>query len=122
MAAEFEFVSELTSRTKGIDLFHFEEIDKDYDYSYAKEAIITWKLVIDKRVSGIEGMYPIISSVKFTMDYETEDGEEKTYKITIQDNEEGWGIEDEIDEKTDRSFYPQNIQLDFKDKQVYINF
>ena len=124
MAAELNFQSVLNARNKGVDLFHFDKIDKDYDYVLNNEAIIDWKAIIVKRNSGIESIYAIIHKVEFNMVYTTEEGEEKEYTIKIEDDENGWGIEDEKDNEkdTDTSFYPHNIQINFADKQVFINF
>lgn len=87
---ELDFNTRLT-KSRDIDLYDFNIIDKEYDYSNDMTMYIKWRIVLyAKSDFGITDMYAIIDSVDFEMDYsvlpkddDDYSDEERNYKLNL---------------------------------------
>ena len=97
-------------------------------YIYAVKAIVEWGYELEARSWGIKGFDFYVEKVGLCWTIETwndisQDDIETEHELTVENNKSGWAIDIGTDTVSlAGSICPQNIEVNFDDKKITINF
>ena len=117
---ERKYKSKIDKR-KDISLFHFDNIDKEYDYENQIEIKINWQMDIWEREWGIDTMSITVNSIDMEMVYNAETpekDEEREFKKTF--DLEKWKVRTEMSDLD--TITPHEITIDFDEETIDIKF
>ena len=104
-----------------VSLFRFSE--RNYDYE--SDCTFHWEFYTELREWGVKdiGIYGISFIGEFEITYWNENDTEEKETIKINSDDDGWVLDLYFDEyELGHSICPQDVDVDFLDKTITINF
>jgi hypothetical protein len=118
-----------TTRITDIDFYRYKENIVKHNYDIEGEATIHWEFYVEYRTWGVKTIscYATRVEVDYTITHWEENGkDDRIDEFTIDTSLsafEDWEVQNENDDiEFGDSICPQNIEVNFEDKTITINF
>ncbi len=102
------------------DEFKKLSVSKENNSIYEKDFIIEWSILIETKEYGVKNIFLDIKNVRgeFIVEEWSEDEDDIYHNMSFDSNEADFEIVSEVEIKN--SIYPNNIEIDFKNKKIIL--
>jgi len=124
---------EFTTTVNDIDIWDFKEIckpakDKVIEDASSQNMTVDWEFQVETRRWGIKGISILVKKVRGVISYEEYDAdnddtcEDKNFAFDVCYTDDEWDIDYERVDDGGDTWTPENVAIDFKEKQITVNF
>jgi len=119
--------NEFTTRLNNVDvsIYGFEKWKgREGNNDISAVAVIEWDFYTEMRSWGVKnvGAYANYVHIEFEVNWWNDDDKEEIEEFTIDSSNDVWEIETEIDLKLGDCICPQDVEVDYDNKVITINF